>query len=86
MKATEVICKGSPCDLREVVDIRYSCQTQLKSQPGHILPEAWATVPSERNRRSRSKYPSVQSHSVIKAEDLSSSGSDILHKKNSFPF
>src|SRR5580704_16719856 len=31
MKATEVICKGSPCDLREGVHIRYGCQTQLKS-------------------------------------------------------
>src|SRR5208283_1426763 len=31
MKATEVICKGSPCDLRKGVCICYSCQTQLKS-------------------------------------------------------
>src|SRR5215510_860780 len=31
MKATEVICKGSPCDLHQGVHICYSCQTQFKS-------------------------------------------------------
>src|SRR5215471_6315114 len=39
MKATEVICKGSPSDLREGVDIGYSCQTQLKSTMAIFLPK-----------------------------------------------